>query len=689
MVNSLQDIIVSSKRGRRLSSNFKFNVYKPKDEIASKVYASLKQHLDKDGEFYLSDSLRSSGLLSIADGITSLSTLNQMGVDAKDEEYRKLFNTNLSALFSYLKFDPKAENPSVELMLSPYYSDTDIKSIDVACKVIACVMEAREILFSFDNDKDRELIQVPGIGNAEDCLYAFTDIMNYLLKTINESVLSLPESEFFVKTFIRGEESEKIEVKHSGWNYRKFDEINESEKDNLVPSFYFTYQVSNAYISIYENLEEAILVVRGDKEPEAFRSEKDRNKFDRDFNFFNKIKDNYAELRNLLVEVGLYFDKKMSPIDIRDHYLSADWAAIDNDEIERSTTNNALFNTLFAISILNNSGVLDKYAKYNPERRYLNYSSSAVQNVYDIFMDLDAKNKVYIVDQYILNFNEFIPAAYVEEARHLRKLRIQAITLVPLLVKTYTLISKWVVQYPQKQMTNYLELVMDSRHKSAKSDDKKDWYWDKDSFDMGVNSIFINTLYDFYEYYEKYEAPFIDVQATIEKASAELEKTKVQLTEDAAKQKAKIETEFEEERKQYETEIAKLKNDLDNVPLVVEVRKIAKSVLESELIKVLPKVLNETRDYLYSRNDTFRVLGDSDKSSENVEQKELAKSFVLFLTSYIKQDLFLKIDDETGNNLQDKEKLVSNNYQGLEENHNFLRNVDDVVEDVKKKIFNK
>lgn len=689
MANSLQDIIVSSKRGKRLNSNFKFNVYKSKDEIASKVYASLKQHLNKDGEFYLSDGLRSSGLLSIADGITSLSTLNQMGVDAKDEEYRKLFNTNLSALFSYLKFDPKAEKPSVELILSPYYSGADIKSIDVACKVISGVMEAREILFSFDNDKDRELIQVPGIGNAEDCLYAFTDIMNYLLKTINESVLSLPESECYVKTFARGEETEKIEVKHSGWNYRKFDEINESEKDNLVPSFYFTYQVSNAYISIYENLEEAILVVRGDKEPETFRSEKDRNKFDRDFNFFNKIKDNYAELRNLLVEVGLYFDKKMSPIDIRDHYLSADWAAIDNDEIERSTTNNALFNTLFAISILNNAGVLDKYAKYNPERRYLNYSSSAVQNVYDIFMDLDAKNKVYIVDQYILNFNEFIPAAYVEEARHLRKLRIQAITLVPLLVKTYTLISKWVVQYPQKQMTNYLELVMDSRHKSSKADDKKDWYWDKDSFDMGVNSIFINTLYDFYEYYEKYEAPFIDVQATIEKVSAELEKTKVQLIEDADKQKAKIETEFEEERKQYENEIAKLKNDLDNVPLVVEVRKIAKSVLETELIKVLPKVLNETRDYLYSRNDSFRVLGDSDKSSENVEQKELAKSFVLFLTSYIKQDLFLKIDDETGNNLQDKENLVSNNYQGLEENHNFLRNVDDVVEDVKKKIFNK
>lgn len=689
MVNSLQDIIVSSKRSKRLNSNFKFNVYKPKDEIASKVYSSLKQHLDKDGEFYLSDSLRSSGLLSVADGITSLSTLNQMGVDAKSEEYRNLFNTNLSALFKYLNFDPKPETPTIELKLSPYYSECDIKSIDVACKVVSCVMEAREILFSFDNDKDRELIQVPGIGNAEDCLYAFTDIMNYLLKTINESVLSLPESECFIKTFIRGEETEKFEVKHSGWNYRKFDEINESEKDNLAPSFYFTYQVSNAYISIYENLEEAILVVRGDKEPEAFRSEKDRNKFDRDFNFFNKIKDNYAQLRSLLVEVGLYFDKKMSPIDIRDHYLSADWAAIDNDEIERSTTNNALFNTLFAISILNNAGILDKYSKYNPERRYLSYSSSAVQNVYDIFMDLDAKNKVYIVDQYILNFNEFIPTAYVEEARHLRKLRIQAITLVPLLVKTYTLISKWVVQYPQKQMTNYLELVMDSRHKSAKNDDKKDWYWDKDSFDMGVNSIFINTLYDFYEYYEKYEAPFIDVQATIEKASVELEKTKVQLTEDAIKQKEKIENSFEEERKRYENEIAKLKYDLDNVPLVVEVRKIAKSVLENELIKVLPKVLDETRNYLYSREDPFRVIGDSDRSNENIDQKELAKSFVLFLTSYMKQDIFLHLDEYAGTNSVDRQVLISRNYKGLEENRNFLKGVDDVVDSVKNKIYEK
>lgn len=683
MEDILQDII--NEQEDYGSKEHIFNNYVEKEIIAKKVFDKFKWKVSKNGLFYLSENNKNVGVISVLDGLKSLAILCKMGIDIRNEaKYLDLLNENLKQLFVSINYQ-KGVRGVLSYNLTPFVDaeTINVPYVDTACKLISAVIVVRDLLLLLDdNDKDRNLVNVPDIGNVNDVLHALNDITNETIEFICDAAIPVSGDKqvltYKIKNEDGEEESEEIEVGYIGWNFTKFenDRIKDSERKRLEPSLYFTYSVSQAYMAIYESAEKAIRAIRDENVEEARLELEQRevNKFDRDVEFIKTIFESYNRFRGILRGVGLHLDQSIQNIDLRDSYLGIDGRGIDNDEIIRSTTNNALFNTLFAISIMNNSGVFDIYDKYNPEKRRLEYASSVVSNVYDMYMDLEAAKKLYIVEQYVLNFNEFMPEAYFEDANYLRKQRIQVITIIPLLVKTYSLISAWVVQYPQKQMIDYLKLILESRKTNTK-EGKKEWIWDKEMYDVTINSIFINTLADFYQYYEKYEEPFIDQEKAISKEKEKSEK-------DA---KAKIQSAREEANRvvqEAEEKVRQLNEERENLPIIVAIKDLVREVLEKELVKYLPNALNQARDYIFAQ-DNYRL---SIKPEEETDADILARSVGTLISAYVYQAFVSGVNKSVGTNLEDYKVLENNKYQGLADNRAYRRAIDATVEKIKQSI---
>ena len=663
MNDVLNDIVIQRDDAEKEGSIFRH--YVDKEIIAKEIFTKFKAY-QRNGLFYLSDINRSSGIISILDGLKTLSLLFEMGVDCKQEEFVSLLNTNLNEMFIQLGY--KADDPDALLNfnMTPFSKDVETPYVDTAAKVLSSIVEIREVLFAFDeDDESRKLISVADVGDAGDVLDALIIVIKKTINFLCRAAIKNPHPTSISFTKANGEgEPVNIELTHLGWNFTIFseDKLSEEEKEKLEPSMFFTYSVSQAYMAIYESAATALKAFReGNKE--KVRSELPPRlikKFDRDYGLIEIINDEYGEFRKILQSVGFYIDQKIDAIDLRDLYLGTDWKSIDHTEIERSTTNNALFNTLYVVSILNNSGVFDIYNEYRPEERYLDYASSVINNVYDMYMDLVSSKKVYIVEQYVLNFNEFMPNAYLETANLLRKQRIQAITIVPLLVRTYALISAWVVQYPQKQMVEYLKLILTSRH-VVKKTDKKEWIWDKEMYDVSINTIFIGALFDFYDYYETYEKPFISEEETIRKAQNDAsetvrinkEETEAVLTQEREAAQQKLE--------EAQREIERVKQEQENLPIIVAIKNIVRDVLEKELINYLPDALNQARNLILKEGGNYNLA--------EVEKKEgagaLGDSFITLLSAYFAKSLLLNIDRDVGDNQKTYDELKSKGFEGL------------------------
>ena len=690
MEDVLKDVIIEEKEqeGRI------FNLYVDKTEIAEKIYEKIKNTVNKDKCFYLSDNNTHVGIVSVADGLKSLATLSAMNLDIKKADgYLDLMRENLKELFNqieYAQYKELKEHPvegqpaRLRFNLTPFDRTIRDPYVDTASKLLSSIIEVREVLFRLaNNQKDKNLIKIDGVGNVDDILLALNDVVKETLRFLCLSAIPNPKPTVrkFSKTHEDGTvEEEEIKINYLGWNFTRFkdESLLEGEKEKLESSLYFTYSVSQAYMSIFESAQEAIYALRANNVEQARKqiSQDKVNKFDHDVKFIQSIDEEFNELRDILRGVGLRVDDYIADIDLRDLFLGVDGKPIDHSEIERSTTNNALFNTLFAVSILNNCGVFDIYDKYLPELRKLEYASSVIANVFDMYMDLEISKKLYIVEQYVLNFNEFIPTNFFETANYLRKQRIQVITIIPLLVKTYSLISAWIVQYPQKQMMDYLKLILESRRLDKKRN-IKEWIWDKEMYDVSINSVFVSTLADFYEYYEKYEQPFLDPQARIAKNNAEADAI-VKAAREAAQQE--IEAAKEEANRKVEEAneaVKKVKQERENLPIIVAIKDLVREVLEQELVKYLPNALNQARDYIFSHDD-FRVADTTDRGDADV----LAKAVATLVSAYAYRGFVEGINKDAGSARKDIDKFRETNNEGLGDYKAYREVIDKIIEQI-------
>ncbi len=208
--------------------------------------------------------------------------------------------------------------------------------------------------------------------------------------------------------------------------------------------------------------------------------------------------------------------------DISSSFYSADLESkITEQGIEQSSSNDALFNSIFIINTVINAG-LDEDAEdminyftpadssaydeaiseYDTMRDYLRM---AYDHVWQTYRALSKNGKDYKVNEYTLSFDEsFRDKTTAAIAVELRKARIRVFSLMPLLVKTKTTIGEFVIAYPQYDMQIYLEAILQHRYESD-SQKRALWVWEKDAYSTSSNYYFISALADFYNYYEEYE----------------------------------------------------------------------------------------------------------------------------------------------------------------------------------------
>lgn len=646
----LADIVVKSG----IKKNSIFRKYKAKEIIGKEIFKCFEKYTNNDGIFYLSEQDESVGIITISQAVISLSLLSQFGVSIDEKgKLKKAFEKNLSQLFKDLNYSDNRN--TLNFVPTPYLQDDidfNLSYTDTIAKCLQAFMEARELIY-FANENNNPLnLKIDSIGSDNEILEAITRCIKICIKTLSQLAIKKEHSE---KIFNYNNKTISFECNYKGWNFTNLKYLDNSEVQEMEPSLYFTYSVAVAYISIYENILEALRYKRliTDEEKKEFKPICTKEKFIRDLKFYETIEAEYLEFKTIMKASGYYLDKKLDLVDIKQDYLGLDYTSIDYKDILGSTTNNALFNTLFSVIILIASGVADDYEEYMPQERYFEWLQSATQNVYDCYCDLDKANKLYIVEQYTLNFNELILPDLNKYASYLRKQRIQSLSLVPLMIRSYNLVSQYLIQYPQKQMINYLELIMKSRYTNKNSE--REWLWDKDGYDININTVFISSLFDFYSYYEQFEAPYISTEATI----AQKEKENDLLIEKTIRENKKI---IEEKN----SEIEKVIYEKNNLDIVKGVKEIAKEVLQEQLIKLLPDILKKVTNYLGERKTDFSILDNDDVIDEIYQdEKVLAQAFLELIVGYFSKELFGHVGKERGKYKLEKDEIINNENKGL------------------------
>lgn len=299
---------------------------------------------------------------------------------------------------------------------------------------------------------------------------------------------------------------------------------------------------------------------------------------------------------------------------------------VTENEIRMSTTSDVLFNTVYIVNIMVCAGLDEHFNKLKRasliekakadavkdekkankasaeavknEAEYNNLLEScllAVQKAFRTYESLKNDGKDYIVDQFLIGFNEDFsnhPLAINE----LRKLRMRVFSLLPLLIHANNIVSEFLIKYPQHSMKKYLEYIIDNRYVD-KSDDVH-WIWEKDGFFSGSNYYFVLALNEYYNYHQTYEQKYIGIG--IDNAKRENEIKQAYLNKLEAPEniigllRAQIkELEDSEARKNQQIEDLKIKLEQSTSPLEIAVREIVTTTLQEQFAVYLADALEQ------------------------------------------------------------------------------------------------
>ncbi len=636
-----------------------FKTYKPKGEIADAILNKFLERGKKRGQklFYLSDTNKKSGLLSVAQGLVSLTLILQME-DLKSENINNdckiALGQNILEMLRLIGYED--ENSELHFYATPFVDEKeqnindddeedddetinyyDYDYVDAICKTMQAIIECRElisiaiddnneigiysIMQSINNDVKNQNIYNKTFVNQ---LKSDKDLVNVLENCLTKSIDRLLKLKINnvsdIKNVVIGNVS--YDINCIGWNF-----TNQNYSSNaLTPSLFFTYCCTQAYMTFYKNFVDALNHWRNN-----IPIEENNLKLVRDYNYIIKYQKLIDEFRNAVRSCGLYLDEKIKNLDLRSKFLGLDYSVVDMNEIKNSTTNNALFNSIFAVAILIGSGTSDLYeeAKAIENRRYFEWLQSIMQNIYESYCDLLSIRKDYAISQYILNFNEMFPADLAEFANYLRKQRIQVLSIVPTMTRVYNMVSTYLINYPQKQMGDYLILLMNNRR--LDNNGNPEWSWDRDNYDVNINTIYIGAIYDFYLYYENFERQYIETDRTISELNQKIRDKELEGEEKLSLQAQKHLSEIaklNEEKKQ-------INDEKENTPLNLAIRNLIHEEMSKELYSSLYKIFDEVSEYLCQKDKPFMYGLDNSESKESIFANKLA----LMLFSYFRSTL--------------------------------------------------
>lgn len=640
-------------------SFFAFKKLKDQKEIAQNIAAVLFNKKYKRGSvkgFYNTELTRTQvGLLTQCLGLQTVASLSQLGLNLTP--YTDKINDTFNDILRSLRVTEKvyndlantdSDNPVLlNFNMTPYIADmsddaddsfvneSSDKNIDVikscvesAANVLKAMCEMREALFRQKEKYEELRLNIKLHGSKGDfgtlnAIEVAERIIRYTLWWLCKACIPANRNDIVYKINNRavyGDKDKDI-IKSLGWNF--FSNFTNIDKELYEPSLYMTYSVCSAYMSIANSVREErkqisselkksgkisidaatdeaakeILNVAEKLNAVAISQRQKSN-----LALYASIYKQYETFRRQCIDAGRYEEMqcKKASVDIASKFIGQNYTSVNYIDIENSTTNDSVINTVFHILILLYSGIDIDYeaaVKRNivAENEFYDEMQYALQNVMRRWKSLNKVGKSYIIDTYTLSFKEKMPHRYDDWIKQLRRQRIQVASLLPILIRALNEVSRYLVRYPQKQKIEYLALVLHSRS-DIDNGEGKEWAWDSDGYNLNSECYFVKELVDFYEYYATYEEPFLragDREAEfVDKFKRDFEFKKSDFEAEKSRAISELRAEKDEELKKLDERIQDLQNR--TAPLVQEVNKLIADGFRENLDRLLKSMLTES-----------------------------------------------------------------------------------------------
>ena len=562
-----------------------FRLYTDRSEIGKRVLASLqtkRDGVDALGNpcegFYLSSRNKEVGLLGQLYGLNALFTIaNRYSVEMTEENKEQILN-GLRYVFTYL------ENNSGSYDLNPIL-DADVNTDLFADKgndyvgaltwglslmTAARVAERRGILEFSESDS----------------------------KSIKEQIRAIVR--FFVNKVIGTEE------RPLGWGYTN---------GCTEPSLFFTYSIIEAFADFDDNI-----LNGGDLGPDE-----DIINYIDSVNNNDEIADEErytTRYKNLCFKIGdraweLY--KDVLKTDFFSDNFSSSFKVISKDEILNSSRSSVLFNTMYVIFILFYSYTNVRHPDEAEE--IVNSMTLALQLIQNFYDELRATGKESIVDRHIIAFDQ--PHERIKDfGKLLNEETIQASPLLPMLVKANNLIAYYILEFPQQQMGELFDMMLE-----AQMDGENDWLWDKRKYDLLSTERYLESIADFFDYYDKYERIYADKSTTDARRRKEIR------TEITPEVELNVKKKLE---KKHRDDIRKLKEEMgNNYPIEKEINNRIESMVEERSMGMLL----EAMDGIIKYNEAPSKKKAQLEEEFTPQQKQFKEKFEHMLFSYMSDDV--------------------------------------------------
>ena len=294
-----------------------------------------------------------------------------------------------------------------------------------------------------------------------------------------------------------------------GWAYTR---------ECKTASLFFTYSVLEAYSDFEDN----VMPVKADVELEKETGRKNTedlellNAINEGLDFEEDIQVIWEKMcKQVAKNVWNVYKDVLRDDFVDDGFLNG-YKKVSRDDILKSNSSNALFNSIYLVFIFIYGYVNDD--KENPEidpDDVLMTMNAALQNVQRVYEQLKKEGMEYLVETYVIPFkskHEYFGDEYIKRLN--AKMLIDN-TLLPALVKANNMIAFYITEYPVKQMGTLFRELFENIHAT-------EWVWESGKYDVKITERYIESIADFYKYYEKYERFYGDRYSKNKKNEAEL-----------------------------------------------------------------------------------------------------------------------------------------------------------------------
>lgn len=564
--------------------------YEDAKVIGAKILEDFLKFYDKRSKSFPLDDKnvkRKSGTITNIMALSTLLEIKSLGVDMTSCE--KIYYETIEKVFANIY-----RGDSTVFDAAPYWDDDSYHIttyVETASKLISTLVDLRDDLLRMLYSEKKKIafpngitITVRGqvISDASALLACTEQLILDAANMLNEAALPIDHPYAYT---VDGKKTQRPGVGNMvicrGWAFQKPGADNAADYEM---SLYYTYYGTNAFISVYNSMEDYYeyldngteLFANLEKSTLSAEDGERYFKFCKDGEFYRNNSAILDRMRELTASAGRHIETilRRNNVNIAFDYVDKSLRPVSLETIEKGA-NNHIMNSLFAFAALINAGVDDDYASVGKSSIFqtIQFALTNIKKIYLAFRD---DRREDLIETFSLGEDKCPAEVSMIMQSWRRSGSISTYDLVPLYCNTYNLVSNYVIRYPQKEMRENLVWLLENKSPNG-------WYWTKEGFSINNNLYYIYALDSFYSYYKRYEEGFLKADDLRISKEREIKRLK-----DSAKK------ELEATKEKYERTIEEIRNERS--PLVAELEKFVGDALEKQFPALFERTLGEYVD---------------------------------------------------------------------------------------------